>query len=384
LPVRLDGRPLRERPAKFRMDLRLATALSIGAGSLRSVLGAAVREATATSDASALTVEAIASRAAALAPVNAGELAARLRGALPAADAALADGRIAGLTTVVWGDERYPTRLSTIYDPPPILWCRGDPSVLSRFAVALVGARAASPYARDVADRLGEDLARRGVTVVSGLARGVDGASHRGALAGGGTTVAVLGSGADVIYPPEHDELAAQIARQGAVISELPPGSPPCPVHFPLRNRIISGLSAAVVIVEAGEKSGSLHTARAALEQGREVMAVPGSVLGQRNRGSHALLRDGAKLVEGVDDILEELGASAPGVPATDASKSMQEEPLLSVMDDGEGYGLDELEALTGLSGTVLLPRLLELELDGRIARREAGRFVRVQKRVLT
>lgn len=363
------------------MDLRLATALSIAAGSLRSALGAAVREASATGDASALTVDAIAARAAALAPADAGALAARLRDALPAADAALADGQRAGLTTVIWGDERYPARLATIYDPPPILWCRGDPTVLSRFSVALVGARAASPYARDVAERLGEDLARRGVSVVSGLARGVDGASHRGALAGGGTTVAVLGSGGDLIYPPEHEDLAAEIARQGAVISELPPGSPPSPFHFPLRNRIISGLAAAVVIVEAGEKSGSLHTARAALEQGREVMAVPGSVLSERNRGSHALLRDGAKLVERVDDILEELGASARSFGAADGGKSLEEEPLLALMDAGEGYALDELETLTGLSGAVLLPRLLELELDGRVARRNAGRFVRVQKR---
>jgi DNA processing protein len=332
------------------MDLRLAAALSIGAGGLRSAVGAAVREASATGDASALTIDAIAARAAALTPASGGALAARLRDALPAVDGVLASGRRAGLTTLVFGDERYPPRLAAIYDPPTLLWCRGDPSVLSRFSVALVGARAASAYARDVAERLGEDLARRGVTVVSGLARGVDGASHRGALAGGGPTVAVLGSGGDVIYPPEHDGLAAQIAERGAVISELPPGSPP-------------------------------HTARAALEQGREVMAVPGSVLTERNRGSHALLRDGAKLVERVDDILEELGACRPAVAVADDHKPLQNEPLLELMAAGEGYALDDLAALTGLSGVVLLPRLLELELDGRVARREAGRFVRVQER---
>jgi DNA processing protein len=370
------------------MDVRLAAALSIGSGMQRSALGAAVREASATGDASALALDAIAaraatiaSRAAPLAPADTGALAARLRDAVSAADAALAEGRRAGLTTITWGDVRYPPRLATVYDPPPILWCRGDPAALSRFAVALVGARAASAYARDVAERLGEDLARRGIVVVSGLARGVDGASHRGALAGGGTTIAVLGSGADVIYPPEHTDLAAQIARQGgAVISELPPGAEPLPWHFPLRNRIISGLCAAVVIVEAGQKSGSLHTARAALEQGREVMAVPGSVLSERNRGSHALLRDGAKLVERVDDILEELGATARQVGAPENSKSLTDEPLLAMMEAGEGYALDELEAMTGLPGAVLLPRLLELEMDGRVARREAGRFVRVQK----
>src|SRR5476649_1771064 len=219
-----------------------------------------------------------------------------------------------GMTPVAWSDPAYPAALAAIIDPPFVLWTRGVLAALDRPAVAIVGSRAGSPYALAVAEQLAADLAARGIVIVSGLARGVDSAAHRGALAAGGATIAVLGSGADVIYPPEHAALANEIIVQGAVISELVPGTPPLPWCFPLRNRIISGLSRAVVVIEAGEKSGSLITARCALEQGREVLAVPGNVLSGRNRGAHALLRDGAKIVESADDILEELGM-APRPP---------------------------------------------------------------------
>lgn len=206
---------------------------------------------------------------------------------------------------------RYPALLARIADPPVRLWLRGDPHALRGPCVALVGSRAASPYGLAVAERLAADLARAGVTVVSGLARGVDSAAHRGALAATGATgrtIAILGSGVDVIYPAEHEALADRIVNQGgAILSELPPGSPPRRGHFPRRNRLISGLSLAVVVIEASARSGSLQTARFALEQGREVLAVPGSIVGERFRGSHALLRDGAKLVESASDILEEL-----------------------------------------------------------------------------
>ena len=170
-----------------------------------------------------------------------------------------------------------------------MLWTRGAAAALERPAVALVGSRAASPHGLAVAERLAADLAARGIVVVSGLARGVDSAAHRGALSGGGSTIAVLGSGADIIYPPEHAALAREIEATGVVMSELAPGTPPLPLFFPLRNRIISGLSRAVVVIEAGEKSGSLITARLALDQGRDVLAVPGNVLSGRNRGAHAL-----------------------------------------------------------------------------------------------
>ncbi len=224
------------------------------------------------------------------------------------AEAAVRRAADAGITMLPWNHAAYPAALSAIIDPPPVLWIRGPVEALSRPAVAIVGSRAASAYALSVAEQLGADLAAAGLVVVSGLARGVDSAAHRGALAGGGTTVAVLGSGVDVIYPREHEPLAQDIARDGAVISELVPGTPPQAQFFPRRNRIISGLSRAVVVIEAGEKSGSLITARCALEQGRDVLAVPGNVLSGRNRGAHALLRDGARIVESADDVLEELG----------------------------------------------------------------------------
>jgi DNA processing protein len=248
------------------------------------------------------------------------------------------------------------------------------PGVLDKPAVALVGSRAASPHGLAVAERLARDLAARGIVVVSGLARGVDSAAHRGALAGGGETIAVLGSGADVIYPPEHLALARDIEGRGLVMSELVPGTPPLPIFFPLRNRIISGLSRAVVVIEAGEKSGSLITARLALDQGRDVLAVPGNVLSGRNKGAHGLLRDGAKIVEDADDILEELGMTdKEGRPSAGASG----DPVLAALEPGEPADLDAIAERSGLSPSRLLPRLFELELQGLVARAGGGRFVR-------
>src|SRR5262249_6672038 len=189
---------------------------------------------------------------------------------------ALGNARAAGIAPVAWDSASYPLALTTIVDPPPVLWARGSIDVLNARAVAIVGARAASPYGLSVAERLASDIASAGVVVVSGMARGVDSAAHRGALAAGGTTIAVLGSGVDVIYPPEHAPLAREIAASGAVISELVPGTPPLPLFFPLRNRIISGLCRAVVVIEAGEKSGSLLTPRMALRARREGLRRPG------------------------------------------------------------------------------------------------------------
>ncbi len=284
-----------------------------------------------------------------------------------------------GIAPLPFGAPDYPPLLAAIPDPPPLLWCRGRPAALEAPAVAIVGSRTGSPYAREVAARLGGDLAARGVAVVSGLARGVDAAAHRGALAAGGVTIAVLGCGADVVYPPEHRALLEQLAAQGAAVSELAPGAPPRPFHFPRRNRIISGLSLAVVVVEASERSGSLITARCAAEQGREVMAVPGNVLSGRSRGGHALIRDGAKVVETADDILEE---TSPQIGTRDAAGRRPEAAeeagsLLRWMDPGESYDLDELAGLSGLSRSALSTRVLELELDGRITRLAGGRFSR-------
>ncbi|MEO8257407.1 MAG: DNA-processing protein DprA [Acidobacteriota bacterium] len=294
------------------------------------------------------------------------------------AAAALARGAACGLAPIVWSDAAYPPALAAIADPPPVLWTRGSRAALERPAVAIVGSRAASPYAIEVAERLAADLAACGLTIVSGLARGVDAAAHRGALSAGGATVAVLGCGADIVYPREHAGLARAIEPDGLIISELIPGTPPRPQFFPQRNRIISGLSRAVVIVEAGERSGSLITARCALEQGRDVLAVPGNVLSGRNRGGHALLKDGARIVESADDVLEEIvGLAAPAARPVAAASA---DPVLACLTPGEACDLDGIAERSGLSPARLLPRLFELELRGLIRRAGGGRFVRLDR----
>ena len=287
----------------------------------------------------------------------------------------------AGLHEVLQSDEAYPAALLQIVDPPPVLWVAGQLATLARVAVAIVGSRAGSPYALSVAQRLGADLAARGIAVVSGLARGVDSAAHRGALSAGGVTIGVMGCGADVVYPPEHAALAVDMVRHGALVSELMPGTVPRPGFFPRRNRIISGLVRAVVVIEAGEKSGSLITARCALEQGRDVLAVPGNVLSGRNRGGHALLRDGARLVETAEDILDELGLDVVnGTVASTSELGQGTDPVLAALISGDPESLEEISARSGLSAVELLPRLLDLELRGVVRRMPGGRFVRFNR----
>jgi DNA processing protein len=328
---------------------------------------------------SAVLEDVAARRAARGADATPGQLRAR-------AAAALARARAAAIEAVSWGDPRYPAALAAIADPPPVLWARGNVRALEKPAVALVGSRAGSAYALAVADRLAGDLAARGLVVVSGLARGVDSAAHRAALAVRGATVAVMGCGADRVYPAEHETLARDIAAEGAILSELAPGTPPLPRFFPRRNRIISGLVRAVVVIEAGERSGSLITARCALEQGRDVLAVPGNVLNGRNRGSHGLLRDGAKIVESADDILEELGFG-PGrddepSPGDCPSKpeTVPHDPVLAALAPGEASDLDGIAERSGLTAAKLLPRLFDLELRGLVRRAGGGRFVRIDR----
>lgn len=294
------------------------------------------------------------------------------------AASALDRARARGLLPVTWGDPRYPPLLAAIPDPPVVLWVAGDAGCLALPAVAIVGSRAASAYGIEAASRLAGELAGAGMTIVSGLARGVDSAAHRGALAAGAITVAVLGSGADVVYPSEHRALATAIAERGAVVSEYPPGTPPLKQYFPARNRIISGLALGVVVIEAAHKSGSLITANRALEQGRHVMAVPGNILSGRFSGSHGLLRDGAAVVDGAADVLIELGASSLHAlctrrPTDDGGR----DELLRAMDPAEPCDLDALAARTGLAPRALLPRLLDLELAGRVRRVGGGRFMR-------
>lgn len=296
--------------------------------------------------------------------------------ALRLADGQLARAAALGINPIALDDDRYPPLLRAIPDPPLVLWTRGQAAHLSRPSIAVVGARAATLHGLEMARFLSGELARAGLVIVSGLARGVDSAAHAAALAAGGGTVAVLGCGIDRVYPPEHDELARNIQRAGVVLSEFPPGVPPLAHHFPLRNRIISGLSHAVVVVEAPEKSGSLITAASAAEQGRDVFVVPGLVTGGRNRGGHLLIRDGAKLVETADDILEEVGR--PVVASDDCPREPGKVPL-----ETAAFTIDELAARTGEPPSVVLARLLELELSGQIQRIGGGRFVRSASRVL-
>ncbi len=213
----------------------------------------------------------------------------------------------AGAKIVTFKDEKYPKRLKEIYDPPQLLYMRGELKQEDEFAVSIVGSRKTTPYGRWFTEKVSQELARYGVTIVSGMARGIDSLAHWGATSGGGRTIAVLGCGVDVIYPSENRNLFARIIDQGAILSEFPMGSPPEGGHFPRRNRIISGLSIGVVVVQANEKSGSLITANYALEQGREVFAVPGNVGTESSRGTHRLIKQGAKLVESSEDILEEI-----------------------------------------------------------------------------
>jgi len=212
-----------------------------------------------------------------------------------------------GVATLDLADEHYPAWLRAIPDPPPVLYCDGSMEPGDRQAVAIVGSRQATPYGLRVTDALARELSALGFTIVSGFARGIDAAAHHAALASGGRTVAVLGCGLDVDYPSGHASLRAEIAGSGAVLTEFAPGTAPFATNFPRRNRIISGLALGVVVVEAAEDSGSLITARLALEQGREVFAVPGPIDAPTSRGPHGLLKQGAKLVETVDDIVEEL-----------------------------------------------------------------------------
>ena len=286
-----------------------------------------------------------------------------------------------GMQLVAWNDADFPLALATLTDLPPVLWYHGQLTAAEPPAVAIVGSRAASAVAIETASRLAADVAATGVPVVSGLARGVDSAAHRAALRTG-RTIAVLGSGLDRVYPQEHTDLAREIAHSGMVVTEFPPGAPPLPHHFPMRNRLISGLSLGVVVIEASEKSGSLITASCALEQGRDVMVVPGNVLSGRNRGGHALLRDGAKIVETADDIVRELNWSGGATTSDEGwintcQKEISGDPLIREMVPGQPYDVDELTALLGLEPKRLLPRLLDLELRGFVRRAGGGRFLR-------
>lgn len=275
------------------------------------------------------------------------------------------------------GDSSYPAELLNIADPPLMLFVQGQHEVLHHPArLAIVGSRHPTPQGRDNARQFARALGEAGLCIVSGLAQGVDGAAHNGALDAGAPTIAVVGTGLDRVYPKQHAELALRIAGGGgALVSEFLLGTPPMAPHFPQRNRIISGLSQGTLVVEAALQSGSLITARTAVEQGREVFAIPGSIHAPQSRGCHALIRQGAKLVESAQDILEDLrlAPSPAQAPAGRTDDPLPEEdPLLQAMGF-DPVSLDALQARTGEPTDRLQARLFELELDGRVARLPGG-----------
>ena len=308
------------------------------------------------------------------------ERAAAIAAAQAAVPALLARLAAAGARVVTWADDEYPSRLRQIPDPPPALFVRGEVADLDRPAVAVVGARRASGYGRRVAEELGRDLAAAGLVVVSGLAAGIDGAAHRGALAADGRTVAVLGTGIDQVYPPWHGDLAREIAASGAIATEFPPGTPPLPGHFPQRNRIVSGLAVATVVVEADERSGSLITAAHALDQNRSVFAVPGPVGSSRHAGPHRLIREGAGLVRSAEDVLAEIAPSlidrlAHRRVEREAARLEPDERLVIDALRQDEVQLEALIITTGMRSEAVLETLLALELRGLVVQSAGKRF---------
>jgi len=278
---------------------------------------------------------------------------------------------------VTWQDESYPENLRHIYDPPLYMFIKGELVAEDALAVAVVGSRLAGPHGRQITAQVSKELARLGVTVVSGLARGIDGEAHAAALRAGGRTVAVLGCGIDVNYPPEHRRLQKQIAENGAVVSELSMGAAPDAENFPARNRIISGISLGTLVVEAAERSGSLITAQCALEQGREVFAVPGPV-GERTRGTHRLLRQGAALVESAEDIIREIAPqvlAAQPPPAPEPLEGVDARVFACLSDTG--VHVDYIIEQTGSAAGTVLEILLRLELRGLIRQLPGKYFAR-------
>lgn len=306
-------------------------------------------------------------------------------------EAEIRKGVALGARLLIHGEKGYPRALLGLPDAPPVLWALGNADLLNRPAVAMVGARNASSLGVRMSRRLGQGLAEAGVVVVSGLARGIDAGAHAATLEAGGGTVAVMPGGVDVVYPPENDALARDIADRGCRISEHPPGLEPQARHFPLRNRIVAGLSRAVIVVEAAAKSGSLITAKAALEYGREVMAVPGHPFDARASGCNMLIRDGAALVRSASDVMEALGGPAspepemrlPVLPGPEApQRPLKEVALLHSMIlsrlGPSPLAEDQLLRDLAVSPAQLAPELLTLELEGRIARQPGGLLSRI------
>ncbi|MBL8532906.1 MAG: DNA-protecting protein DprA [Betaproteobacteria bacterium] len=283
-----------------------------------------------------------------------------------------------GHHVVSLGDPHYPPQLLLTEDPPPLLYVKGHVDLLSKPGIAVVGSRNATPLGIETAAQFARSLSDAGLTVVSGLALGIDAAAHAGGLDGTGSTVAVVGTGLDLVYPARNRSLAHRIADKGAIVSEFALGTRPMAANFPRRNRIISGLSKGVLVVEAALKSGSLTTARCAAEQGREVFAIPGSIHSPLSKGCHALIKQGAKLVESAADVLEEFGMLAPAQETRQVESPGTSDPVLNAM----GYDPCDAETIAeraGLAIAEVTGRLLELELAGDVSRLPGGKMLRMR-----
>ena len=297
---------------------------------------------------------------------------------------ALAWAREPGNSILCLGEAAYPRTLLEIHDPPVLLYVKGDAALLSASSLAIVGARSATPQGIANASAFARSLSRAGLAIVSGLALGIDAAAHEGALDGTGGTIAVIGTGADRIYPARNEALARRIAASGVIVSEFPLGTPPAAHNFPRRNRLIAGLARGVLVVEAAVDSGSLITARLAAEQGREVFAIPGSIHSPLSKGCHRLIRDGAKLVETASDILEELpqhtchDATQHPEALADAGSSDSAASSVLVALGHDPVDGDTLALRCGLTADALYAILLPMELDGQVARLPGGRFQRL------
>ena len=356
--------------------LRLVETPGVGRASVRQLLAAfGSPEAVlgASRSARAAVVEAAVAGALAKAPNGFAELLARTTDWL---HAAVTERR----AVLAIGDPRYPQTLLETADPPLLLYAQGEVERLLGDSVAIVGSRNPTPQGLENARAFAHALGAAGLTIVSGLALGIDGAAHEGALEAGAATIAVVGTGLDRVYPARHRKLAHRIAERGLIVSEFALGTPALPPHFPVRNRIIAGLARGTLVVEAALHSGSLITARLALECGRDVFAIPGSIHAPQSRGCHLLIKQGAKLVDGATDVLEEFGIAAPPAASRAAGNAARPADALIEALGFEPLGLDALSARTGLGAADLSARLLDLELAGRVVRLPGQMFQRIER----
>src|ERR1700683_5408776 len=314
------------------------------------------------------------------------------RQSMSAAAKELSQAQAAGIRLLTWDEPQYPPRLREIYDPPPLLHVRGNIELLDRHLISIVGSRRPTPYGNQMAQRLARDLADRGLVIVSGLGRGIDCCAHKGALSSlTGVTIGVLGCGIDVIYPKENKKIFAEMEKRGAIISEFAMGTFPVPQNFPTRNRIISGMSVGVVVVEGAQYSGSLITARLAMEFGREVYAVPGNATQPTSFGPNQLIKQGAKLVTSWEDVIEELPTPirAELLPVESANSEERaalvqqslappERTLYDLLTEDESRHIDDLVELSGLTSSEVLAALFDLELKGVVRQLPGKQFLKV------